>query len=95
MRGASGVAYLDSFKKDASKLDASTQRLIADCISVLLKDPIPGARRAHNLTPRGNKPTIYTVDLTPNKAYKLSFHMDGQVAVLRRVGTHKAIDRNC
>ena len=57
------------------------------------KDPMPGVRRPHSVTPRGKKPTVYTVDVTANKAYKMSFQMDGDTAILRRVGTHKAIDR--
>lgn len=93
MRGAVSVSYFDSFERDFSRLTPDIQKLAQDCISDILKDPMPGARRAHNVTPRGQKPTIYTVDVTPNKAYKLSFHMEGGTAILRRVGTHKAIDR--
>lgn len=93
MRGATSVIYTDAFKKDFARLSPDIQKLAKDCIADILKDPIPGARRAHNITPRGKKPTIYSVDVTPNKAYKLSFHLDGELAVLRRVGTHRAIDR--
>jgi mRNA-degrading endonuclease RelE of RelBE toxin-antitoxin system len=93
MRGAASVSFTDTFKKDFSRLTPDIQKLAEACIGDILKDPIPGARRAHNVTPRGKKPTIYTVDVTDNKAYKLSFHLDGSTAVLRRVGTHKAIDR--
>ncbi len=94
MRGAASVSFTDSFKKDFSRLAPDIQKLATGCISDILKDPIPGSRRAHNITPRGKKPTIYSVDVMPSKAYKLSFHMDGDVAVLRRVGTHQAIDRS-
>lgn len=93
MRGSASVTYTDAFKKDFGRLSADIKKLAKDCIADILKDPIPGARRAHNITPRGSKPTIYSVDVTPNKAYKLSFHLEGDVAVLRRVGTHRAIDR--
>lgn len=93
MRGAKSVTYTDAFKKDYAGLAIDIQNLVDECIRDILKDPIPGARRAHSVTPRGKKPTIYTVDVTSNKAYKLSYQMNGGVATLRRVGTHKNIDR--
>ncbi len=94
MRGAVSAVFTEAFKKDFSRLAPEIQKLAKECIDDILKDPIPGVRRPHNVTPRGKKPTVYTADVTDNKAYKLSFHMDGRVAVLRRVGTHKSIDRN-
>jgi hypothetical protein len=94
MHGAVSVSYTDAFKKDFSRLTPEIQKLATECIGDILRDPIPGVRRPHNVTPRGKKPTIYTADVSDNKAYKLSFHMEGRCAVLRRVGTHKAIDRN-
>lgn len=93
MRGAASLRFSESFKRDFSHLAPDIQKQAEQCFSDILKDPMPGIRRAHSVTPRGKKPTVYTVDVTTNKAYKLSFHMDGLEAVLRRVGTHKAIDR--
>ena len=57
------------------------------------RDPLPSSRRPHSVTPRGQKPTVFTMDVTSNKAYKLSFHLEDGGAVLRRVGTHGQIDR--
>lgn len=36
---------------------------------------------------------MYSVDVTGNHAYKISLSIEGGVAVLRRVATHKRIDR--
>lgn len=39
-------------------------------------------------------PKVFTIDVTPNKAYKISFEYgDSGAVVLRRVRTHKEIDR--
>jgi hypothetical protein len=38
-------------------------------------------------------PKVSTIDVLPNKSYKISFKIDGTVAILRRVATHKTIDR--
>jgi hypothetical protein len=34
------------------------------------------------------------VDLTSNHAYKMSFMVDNNVAIMLRAGTHKKIDRS-
>ncbi len=94
MRGAASVSFTDSFKRDFSRLAPELQALVKGCIADMQQDPMPGARRAHSVTPRGQKPTIYTVDVTTNKAYKLSFQMEAVTAILRRIGTHKEIDRH-
>ncbi len=93
MRGATSISFTEGFKRDYSKLPPNIRELADGCMKDILQDPIPGARRAHSVTPRGHKPTVYTVDVTANKAYKLSFHIEGCTAILRRVDTHKAIDR--
>jgi hypothetical protein len=59
----------------------------------LEKDPVPTGLRMHPVTPAGVKPKIYTVDVYPNKSYKISFQLSGDELILRRVGTHKQIDR--
>lgn len=46
------------------------------------------------MTPRGQKPTIFTVDLTSNKAWKLSYMRKGAVIWLLRVDTHRELDRD-
>lgn len=60
-------------------------------MAALVQQPVPSAWRFHRL--HGYKPGLYTIDVWTNKSYKASFHLDGDVAVMRRVGPHKAIDR--
>jgi hypothetical protein len=93
VKGGFPVQYTDRFSRDYSGLSDDIKDEVDKCLRALSQDPIPGSRRPHSVTPRGKKPTIFTVDVTSNKAYKLSFHFDGAVAVLRRIATHGEIDR--
>ena len=94
MRGGLAVRITDKFQRDYARLPQDLLAAVDRCIEDLVADPIPASRRAHSVTPRGHKPTIYTVDVTSNKAYKLSFYVEGRVAVLLRVGSHGRIDRS-
>ena len=81
-----------AFERDVKRLDAPQRQAVRDCIDDLMKDPVPGARRLHLLNPK--RAGIYSVDLYTNTTtYKLTFTLDGTHATLRRVGTHKEIDR--
>ena len=84
-----------AFQRDYQRLALNIQEEVNSCVLDLeMRDPLPNSRRPHSVTPRGIKPTIFTVDVTSNKAYKLSFHLGGEVAILRRVATHRQIDRS-
>ena len=37
--------------------------------------------------------SIYSIHISKNNAYKITFLIDGDVAILRRLDTHKSIDR--
>lgn len=65
--------------------------LVDAAIVDLLRDPIPGRLGFKKLTDYRN-PNIFTITIGGNHAYKLSLEIQGDVAVLRRVGTHKQID---
>jgi hypothetical protein len=80
-----------SFKRDFDGLPENIQRDVVAAIQDLGKDPVPASRRFHSL--KGVRPKVFTVDVTTNKAYKMSFEIDGSRITLRRVGTHKQIDR--
>lgn len=54
--------------------------------------PPPARLRFEKLTGYKN-PSIYTIHVTRNHSHKLSFELVGNVAVLRKIGTHKEIDR--
>jgi mRNA-degrading endonuclease RelE of RelBE toxin-antitoxin system len=93
MRGGYAIQLTDKFERDYKALPPDIRERADACIRDLGQEPLPPGRRMHSVTPRGQKPTIYTVDVTANKAYKLSFHLQGNVAVLRRVADHRTLDR--
>lgn len=86
------VELLDAFRRDFGRLSPDLQSEVEAAIRDLVKDPLPAARRIEKLGGFRN-PDIYTVHVTRNHSHKLSFELRGAVAVLRRIATHKIIDR--
>lgn len=80
------------FKKEYKALDAPLKAAVDDALRDLLTVPIPPGRRFHALNGYKN-PKLYTIDVTSNKAYKISMEIEGECAVLRRIATHREIDR--
>lgn len=62
-----------------------------EAIRDLLRHPIRATRRLHPLRGYRN-PKVYTIDVLSNHCYKISLEIQGDVANLRRVDTHKMID---
>lgn len=65
---------------------------VDDAVRDLLSNPIPARRRFHSLEGYRN-PRLFTIDVTSNKSHKISLEIDGTLATLRRIATHKEIDR--
>ncbi|VVD74118.1 hypothetical protein PAQ31011_00773 [Pandoraea aquatica] len=65
---------------------------VKDALRDLLVDPIPASRRFHSLKGYRN-PKLFTIDVTMNKSHKISIEIEGTCATLRRIATHKEIDR--
>jgi mRNA-degrading endonuclease RelE of RelBE toxin-antitoxin system len=87
-----GLRFTDRFQREYKSLSVELKQAVDETIRDLNKDPIPTVRRFHSLKGFKN-PKLYTVDVTSNKAYKISLAIDGETATLRRIATHKEIDR--
>lgn len=90
-----GFAVLErtnAFKRDFKSLDQNLQEEVKKAIKDLGLATIPASRRFHCVDQ--NRPKVYTVDITSNKSHKMSFEINGTGVTLRRVGTHREIDRN-
>lgn len=93
--GAGGVVIrrlqtTERFVRDYRKLDAALSGRVDDKLRDLLKDPRPPGLRFEKL--KGyRRPDIYTLHVTGN--FKISLEIEGDLAVLRRVGCHDVIDR--
>ena len=89
--GFRSVSSTEAFKRDFKRLDPQTKRYVEECIQDILQAIIPERRRFHCIDQ--GRPKVFSVDVTTNKAYKLSLQIEEGVAILRRVGTHVVIDR--
>jgi len=78
------------FERDYRKLEASMQSRVDDRLRDMLKDPRPPGLAFEKLNGY-TRPDIFTIHITGN--YKLSFEVDGTLAILRRIACHKDIDR--
>jgi hypothetical protein len=83
----------ERFQRDYKALSVDLKEAVDAAIRDLMADPIPGVRRFHSLKGYRN-PRLYTIDVTSNKAYKISLEIEGEMATLRRIATHKQIDRS-
>ena len=86
------IEFTESFKKQYKKLEPSLKEAVQQVFKEMRKNPLPANLRFHSLNGYKN-PRIYTVDVFGNKSHKISFEIDGQRAILRRIATHKEIDR--
>lgn len=86
------VQFTARFQKEYKALANDLRTEVDLALRDLLKNPIPPGRRFHALGGYKN-PKLYTIDVTVNRAYKISLELDGTLATLRRIATHKQIDR--
>ena len=81
-----------SFQNSYSALSDEVKSAFKEAYRLLLQDPQPKKLRLEKLSGY-KRPGIYTIHITANHSHKLSFELVGTVAELRRIGTHKEIDR--
>lgn len=86
------IDLTERFKKDFKKLPPEVARRVQDIIrDDLMPWPSKKSLRHHSLS--GHKPTVHSIDVLPNKSYKMTFEISGDAARLLRVATHREIDR--
>ena len=84
------IFFPQQFKRDRRKLEPQLARRLDAKLRDLLRDPMPPGLRFEKL--KGyNKPALYSFHVTGN--YKVSLEIQGDTAILRRVGNHDEIDR--
>ena len=81
-----------SFQNSYKSLPEEIKNAFKDSYKLLLDDPQPKKLRLEKLS-GSRRPGIYTIHITANHSHKLSFELVGTIAELRRIGTHKEIDR--
>ena len=87
------ISFSDRFKAEYKKLPPELQDQVDQALRLLRENPASRKLRFERLTDYRN-PTIYTIHVTANHSHKISMAINGRIATLRRIGTHKEIDRN-
>jgi len=82
------VSYTEQFKAQLRKLPPEIQAAARQAVKDLAKDPHPKRYRLEKQTSE-----VWTIHVTHNHSHKLSFELAGDTAILRKIGTHKEIDR--
>lgn len=95
--GAGGIvitelSFSTRFASDLKKAPKETADSAKDALKELLKNPRPKWIKFEKLSGYKN-PCLYTIHATKNHSHKISFEVVGNIAKLRRFGTHKKIDR--
>ena len=80
------------FQRDLKKLPPDIRAEAIRRIADLVGQRVPKSLRFHRL--HGYCPNVYCIDVWPKKAYKASFNIEDGIAVMRRVGRHRLIDRD-
>lgn len=83
-RVRSTQAFADLLRKLPPEIQEAARQAVKD----LVADPHPKKYRLEKQTA-----DYWTIHVTRNHSHKLSFMLDGDCAVLRKIGTHKEIDR--
>lgn len=80
------------FERDLKRAPADVQADAQVALNELLANSAAGALRLHSL--KGYpKPTIFKIDLRADHSWQITFEVDGETAVLLRLGTHRQLDR--
>ena len=80
------------FARELRSLPREIREQAVQSISSLTANPMPARIRFEKLSSYKN-PSIYTIHITHNHSHKASFELISTTARMRRVGTHKEIDR--
>jgi hypothetical protein len=86
-------AYSERFRSELRGLPPDVARATKDALELLQHNPRAKSLRLHPLTGLP-KPTVRKIDLFANHAWQVTFELNGTTAELKRIGTHKSIDRD-
>jgi hypothetical protein len=84
-----GFDFTQRFQRDFKSADPQLQEAVQAALKLLQQNH--RSVRAHLL--KGHKPKLYSMDVYSNHSWQITFELDGSTAILRRLATHKDIDR--
>jgi hypothetical protein len=83
--------YTERFASDLRSAPEDIRNAAKDALDLLKANPRAGKLRLHRL--HDYKPPLWKIDVLSNKSWQVAFEMSGTTAILRRLATHKQIDR--
>ena len=89
----SAYRFSASFQQDFQAAPVDVRNAVGGVLQKLLANSNSGSLRCHSLSGYG-KPSLFSIDVFANHSWKITFTVDGVEAELRRLATHKAIDRD-
>ena len=81
------------FEDELKNAPGDAQAAAAEALTMLQRNPRSARLRLHTLSGYG-KPTIWKIDVYANRSWQITFELDGTTARLKRLATHRAIDRD-
>jgi mRNA-degrading endonuclease YafQ of YafQ-DinJ toxin-antitoxin module len=86
-------SYSARFKAEFKALSDDAKKACIEALKTLQSHPQAKSLRLHTLKGMP-KPTIWKIDVYANHSWQITFELVGTTAELKRIGTHKAIDRD-
>jgi mRNA-degrading endonuclease YafQ of YafQ-DinJ toxin-antitoxin module len=86
-------AYSERFRNELRSLKPDLIKAVKEALDLLKRNPRAKSLRLHPLTGLP-KPTVWKIDVLPNHSWQVTFELNGTTAELKRIGTHKSIDRD-
>lgn len=86
-------AFSERFQAELQKLQPDVIKAVKEALALLQNNPVAKSLRLHPLTGLP-KPTVWKIDVFTNHSWQVTFELNGTTAELKRVSTHKSIDRD-
>lgn len=86
-------AYSERFKLELQKVQPDVAKAAMEALELLQNNPLAKSLRLHPLTGLP-KPTVWKIDVFANHSWQITFELKGTTAELKRIATHKSIDRD-
>lgn len=86
-------SYSARFKAEFQALAPDVRKACIEALNTLQNNPQAKSLRLHTLKGMP-KPTIWKIDVYVNHSWQVTFELSGTTAELKRISTHKAIDRD-
>ena len=85
-------AYSERFQAEFQKLQPEVLVAAKAALELLKTNPEARTLRLHTLTGLP-KPTVWKIDVFANHSWQITFELNGTTAELKRIASHKSIDR--